>query len=309
MRNVVIIGSGPAGYTAAIYTARANLEPLLFAGIQRGGQLTMTTDIENFPGFPEGISGFELMMNLENQAKRFGTEIINDTVTSVDFSNPDCLKINSESGKIIETKTVIIATGASARFMGLDAEEKLLNKGVSACATCDGAFFRNVPVVVVGGGDTALEEALFLTRFASKVIVIHRRDELRGSIIMRERAFANDKIEFVWDSVVVDILDVEKDVVTGVKLRNVKTDDISEVECNAVFMAIGHIPNTKPFAEFIETDKQGYIILKSENTRTNVSSVFAAGDCADKHYRQAVTAAGMGAKAAIEAERYLATVK
>ncbi|MEA2013096.1 MAG: thioredoxin-disulfide reductase [Verrucomicrobiota bacterium] len=305
MKDLVIIGSGPAGYTAAIYAARADLKPLLLTGPQPGGQLTMTTDIENFPGFPGGLSGFDLLENMKKQSEDFGTEIINDTVTGCDFSTPENLKIFTESKKTIETRTVIIATGASARLLGLDAEEKLMNKGVSACATCDGAFYRDVPVAVVGGGDTAVEEALFLTRFASKVHIIHRRDQLRASKIMAEKAKKHDKINICWDSVVEDILDIEKDEVTALLLKNVKTNEISTLECGAVFMAIGHTPNTSAFKDALQIDEQGYIKIIGQGSHTGVEGVFVAGDCADKTYRQAITAAGMGCKASIDAERYL----
>ena len=302
MENVIIIGSGPAGLTAAIYCARANLKPVVISGKLPGGQLTQTTEIENFPGFPEPINGFELMIKMQEQAERFGTKLLYDSVKSAVFKNGGPHTIILEGGDKLVARNVIIATGATPRWLGLDAEQRLLTKGVSACATCDGAFFRDVPVVVVGGGDSAMEEAIFLTKFASKVYIIHRRDKLRASKIMGDRAKENPKIEIVWDSVVTDILG--KDEVEAVKLKNVKTDKERIVKCKAYFSALGHIPSTQVFTE-IEKDKQGYINLKDKSSLTNIDGVFAAGDCADSTYKQAITAAGMGCRAALDIEHWL----
>jgi len=306
MENVVIIGSGCAGWTAALYTARANLKPLLLTGEQPGGLLTTTHIVENFPGFPEGIDGTELMMRMQKQAERFGAQTrYGVKVTKVDFSKaPLKLWLDDE---VVETKTVIIATGASHQRLGLKNEELLERKGVTYCATCDGALqmFRNNPVVVVGGGDSACEEATYLTHFASKVYLVHRRDTLRASKIMADRALSNPKVHPIWDTVLTDILDASKDKVTGVKLKNVKTGAVSELPCSGVFVAIGHTPSTELFKGQIEMAADGYIVTK-KGTYTNVSGVFAAGDCVDRTYRQAVTAAGTGCAAAIDAERFLA---
>ncbi len=305
MEKVVIIGSGCAGWTAALYTARAGLRPLVLTGKQPGGLLTTTTSVENYPGFPEGIDGYELMVRLQKQAERFGAQTRFGTVDAVDLGRqPFVLTVDGER---LEAQTMIIATGASHRHLGLEGEHKLENKGVTYCATCDGALpvFRNQPLVVVGGGDSACEEAMYLTRFGSVVYLVHRRDTLRASKIMAERALSNPKIKPVWDSVVTEILDVKQDKVTGVRLRNVKTQAENLVECAGVFVAIGHLPNTQLFKGVLEMDESGYL-LPRQGTATSVPGVFVAGDCADRVYRQAVTAAGLGCAAAIEAERYLA---
>jgi thioredoxin reductase (NADPH) len=304
MRNLVIIGSGPAGYTAAIYTARANLNPLLVEGLQTGGQLSMTTDVENFPGFPEGIMGPDLMVAMKNQAARFGTDFLPGMVTEVDFSRRP-FRLRTDDGEI-EAKTVIICSGASARLIGIESERKLMGHGVSTCATCDGYFFRGKEIIVVGGGDSAMEEATFLTKFASKVTVVHRRDKLRASKIMQERAFKNPKIDFVWNTVVEEIYDVQENNVKGVALRNLKSNEVVDFECDGVFIAIGHEPNTKIFQGQIEMDGNGYI-LTHDGTKTNVPGVFAAGDVQDHVYRQAVSAAGSGCMAAMDAERFMET--
>ncbi len=303
MENVVIIGSGPAGLTAAIYSARALLNPLVIAGTTPGGQLTQTSDIENYPGFQEPVGGFDLMTSFQKQAERFGTRTVYDNVSSVKLTSGGPHEIILEGGNKIQTHTVIIATGASPMWLGLESEKRLMTKGVSACATCDGAFYRNVPVVVVGGGDTAMEEAIFLTRFASKVIVVHRRDELRASKIMAERAMKNPKISFEWSSAVEEI--TGQNEVDGVSLRNLKTGGKKRIACKGFFVALGHKPNTEVFKGLLEMNDVGYIVLKQERSYTSIEGVFAAGDCADHVYRQAVTAAGMGCKAAIDAERWL----
>jgi thioredoxin reductase (NADPH) len=304
VEKVVIIGTGPAGYTAALYTARANLEPLVIEGNQPGGQLTITTDVENYPGFPDGIMGPEMMEVFRKQAERFGTRVIRGYVKSCDLKKP-VKELYGDDGETWRAHAVIIASGASARFLGLESERALQGHGVSACATCDGFFFKDKNVVVVGGGDTAMEEATFLTKFASKVSVVHRRDELRASKVMQDRALKNDKIDFIWDSVVTEVHDPEKKKVEAVRLKNVKTGEERDFPCDGLFLAIGHTPNTKPFADQVETDDNGYIAVQPGSTRTNLEGVFAAGDAADHIYRQAVTAAGTGCMAAIDAERWL----
>ena len=299
--KVLIIGSGPAGLTAAIYAARAGLDPLMVEGMERGGQLMITTDVENYPGFPDGIMGPELMEQMRKQAERFGTRIISSNVTKVDFSErPFTAWVGSDEYK---AETVIISTGASARWLGIPGEEKLRGFGVSACATCDGFFFREKELVVVGGGDSAMEEALFLTKFATKVTVVHRRDEFRASTIMAERVLDHPKIEVIWDTVVEEI--TGDSVVTGVTLRNRNTDEVTEFPTDGVFVAIGHDPNTSVFAESIELDDEGYIVTETGTSLTSVEGVYAAGDVTDKVYRQAITAAGMGCQAALDAERFL----
>jgi len=301
MRNLVIMGSGPAGLTAAIYAARANLSPLLIEGWQSGGQLTTTTEVENYPGFAKGIMGPELMKEMRAQAERFGTEFLTGDVSAVSFKNhPLTLTIDDE--RTVQAKTVIIATGASAIPIGLPNEKRLTGHGVSTCATCDGFFFRGKELIVVGGGDSAMEEATFLTKFATKVSIVHRRDKLRASKIMQDRAMKNEKIAFAWNSVVEDVLG--QDVVTGVRLKNMVTGKVSELACAGVFVAIGHRPNTTLFAGQIDMDEKGYI-RTHVGTATSVSGVFAAGDVQDSKYRQAVTAAGSGCMAAIDAERFL----
>lgn len=301
--NVVIVGSGPAGLTAALYAARANLAPLVLEGPEPGGQLMQTTDVENFPGYPEGVLGPKMMEDFRNQATRFGADCRYGTVTAIDFENrPYRLTVNDEFD--IHAKTIIISTGASAKWLELESEQKLRGKGVSACATCDGAFFRNEHVVVVGGGDTAMEEAIYLTRFADKVTVIHRRDELRASKVMQDRAFSNEKIGFIWDSELIEVMGEQ--LVQGVKVRNRKTGEVTTLsDVTGVFVAIGHKPNTDLFKGVLTMDDVGYIITKGQSTQTDLPGIFACGDVMDPIYRQAVTAAGTGCKAAIDAERFL----
>jgi thioredoxin reductase (NADPH) len=302
-REVAIIGSGPAGLTAALYAARANLKPLLIEGLEAGGQLMLTTMVENWPGFREGIMGPDLMAEMRAQAERFGTEVFQGNVTSVDLGERP-FTITLQDGKAVTAASLIIATGASARWLDIGSDRKLSGHGVSTCATCDGYFFRGRPIAVVGGGDSAMEEAIYLTKFASKVTVIHRRETLRASKIMQDKAFANPKIEFVWDSEVTDVADLDKGEVTGVTIRNLKTGALREIALDGVFIAIGHTPNTTLFTGQIELDRNGYIVTH-DGTKTSVAGVFAAGDVQDHIYRQAVTAAGSGCMAAIDAERYL----
>lgn len=302
VRNVIILGSGCAGNTAAIYTARAGLNPLVVIGHEPGGQLSITSEVENFPGFPNGVNGPDLVENMKKQAERFGAEYIYGTVDAADLSQRP-FKI-SVDGEWQETRTLIVATGASARWLGLANEQKLIGKGVSSCATCDGAFYRDKNIIVIGGGDTAMEEANFLTRFGREVTVVHRREDFRASKIMLDRARANPKIKFITNTVVLDIHDLQKGEVTGVTLHDLKTGRTWDQDVDGFFVAIGHIPNTKPFAGQIELDSEGYIV-SSGGARTSVPGVFHAGDVEDRIYRQAITAAGAGCKAAIEAERFL----
>ena len=303
--KVLIIGSGPAGYTAAIYAARAMLNPTLIQGIQPGGQLTITTDVENYPGYGDVIQGPWLMEQMETQAKNVGTKIINDMIKSVDLESKPFTAL-SESGESYTADTLIISTGAQARWLGLESEKKFQGYGVSACATCDGFFFKEKEVVVVGGGNTAVEEALFLTSFASKVHLIHRRDELRAEKILQERLLKHEKINCIWDHELVEILGEDSPPnVTGIKIKNVKNNETQELKVDGVFIAIGHDPATQIFKKQVEMDDQGYIITKPDSTATSIEGVYAAGDVKDKTFRQAVTAAGMGCMAALEAEKYI----
>lgn len=302
VHDVLILGSGPAGLTAAVYCARANLSPLLIDGSQPGGQLTLTTDVENFPGFPKGIMGPQLIQDMRTQAERFGTQFRHGHVSEVDLQSQP-FRITVDGEEILETKTLIICTGASANLLGLPSESRLMGHGVSTCATCDGFFFRGKEIAVIGGGDSAVEEATFLTKFASKVTLVHRRDKLRASKIMQDRAMANEKLAFQWNSTLEEILGDK--VVTGIRLRNIQTNQTEELSLSGVFVAIGHTPNTSLFKGQIDMDETGYIRTQPYRTTTNIPGVFAAGDVQDSNYRQAITAAGSGCMAAIDAERYL----
>ena len=305
-RKVIIIGSGPAGLTAALYTARANLNPLVFEGSQPGGQLTITTDVENFPGFPDGIMGPELMDLFRKQAERFGAECHFEHVTKVDFSKkPYNVWVGDKN---YQAESIIIATGATAKMLGLDSEKELMGFGVSACATCDGFFFKDKKVLVVGGGDSAMEEATYLTKFASEVVIVHRREEFRASKIMIDRAMNNPKIRVLWNSTIDEILGSQEKGVHAVKINKTDSDESFEEECDGVFMAIGHKPNTELFTDILKTDQNGYLVTTNGSTSTNIDGVFACGDVQDHIYRQAVTAAGSGCMSAIDAERYLESI-
>jgi thioredoxin reductase (NADPH) len=301
MEQVVILGNGIAGVTAAIYTARASLKPVVFSGPENGGQLSLTTEVENFPGFPDGITGPKLVENGKLQAEKFGARFETDIATEF-FKHEDHYHLKFSSGKELKTKTLIITTGASARWLGLESEKKFMGKGVSTCATCDGFFYRGREIIVVGGGDSAMEEATFLTKFASKVTVVHRKDHLRASKVMQDKFFKNEKTDILWNKEVVEVLG-EQSGVTGAKLKDVLTGEISEIKCDGIFLAIGHIPNTSIFKGQLDMDEIGYLI--TNNTKTKLPGVFAAGDVQDRSYRQAITAAGSGCMAALEAERYL----
>ena len=306
-RKVIIVGSGPAGLTAAIYSARANLEPIVFEGAQPGGQLTITTDVENYPGFPKGVMGPEMMDDFRKQAERFGAECLFKTVDRVELSKkPFSVWVQNEEYK---SDSIIISTGASARLLGLEAESDLMGHGVSACATCDGFFYKDKKVLVVGGGDSAMEEAIFLTKFASKVVIVHRRDKFRASRIMIDRAMSNPKISVLYNTIVTDIIGSKSDGVRSAVVNDTVTGQVNEESCDGIFMAIGHVPNTDLFKDSINLDESGYIITEPGSTYTNVKGVFACGDVQDKIYRQAVTAAGSGCMAAIDAERWLETIQ
>jgi thioredoxin reductase (NADPH) len=303
IRDLIIIGGGPAGYTAALYSARANLQPLVIEGFQWGGQLMITSDVENYPGYPDGVMGPEMMADFRRQAERFGAEFVTDDVTRVDFSaEPHRVWVGDEE---YQAKAVVVATGATARQLGLESERQLQGKGVTYCATCDGAFYRELEVIVVGGGDSAMEEAIFLTKFASKVTVVHRRSEFRASQIMLDRAAANEKIEFVTPAVVEEVLSGDDGKMRGVLVRDLDTDDTRELEASGLFVAIGHDPTTALFLDQLDHDDAGYLVTKAGSTETNVPGVFAAGDVQDHTYRQAITAAGSGCMAALDAERWL----
>jgi thioredoxin reductase (NADPH) len=305
IRKLIIIGGGPAGYTAALYAARANLEPLVIEGFQWGGQLMITSDVENYPGYPEGVLGPEMMAEFRRQAEKFGTEFLTEDVDRVDFSaRPFSVFVGNDEHR---AETVIVATGATARQLGLASEQRLQGKGVTYCAVCDAAFWRDVPVAVVGGGDSAMEEAIFLTKFASKVSIVHRRDEFRASPIMLDRAHANEKIEFVPNAVVDEVLG--EPMMTGLRLRSTTEGETADLDVKAVFIAIGHDPNTKLFLDWLDHDESGYLVPKPGSTETNIPGVFAAGDVQDHVYRQAVTAAGSGCMAALDAERFLAALE
>ncbi len=305
IHHCVIIGSGPAGYTAAIYAARANMNPVLFTGAEPGGQLMITTEVENYPGYAEGVQGPQMMEDFKNQAVRFNTEIKYEKISKVDFSGP-IHKLWTESGEIIMAHSIIISTGASAKWLGLPSEVKLMNKGVSACAVCDGFFFKGKEVAIVGGGDTAAEEASYLSKLCPKVHLLVRRDQLRASKIMQERVISNPNIQIHWNTETIEILGEEE--VRGIKLKNVLTNEVNELAVNAFFVAIGHKPNSDPFKNWIDMDEQGYIITKPGSSKTNIAGVFASGDVQDRVYRQAVTAAGSGCMAALDAERYLTDI-